>query len=104
MALYTRRSARIVARDAALLTDAGAKLAAGDASELPANTAKVREFRRALDTMDRMRGQLAESLRAQWVLEQRRREDMACLAHDLKNTPDGHHRKRRAAGGGHPDR
>lgn len=84
VALYTRRSARIVARDAALLTDAGAKLAAGDASELPANTAKVREFRRALDTMDRMRGQLAESLRAQWVLEQRRREDMACLAHDLK--------------------
>lgn len=84
IALFTRHYARLVAHDAAMLSAAGAKLAAGDVSASVAGTARLREFRQALDTMDGLRDELAHSLRSQWAMEQQRSEDMAALAHDLK--------------------
>lgn len=44
----------------------------------------IREVDRVLDSMERMREALKESLEKQWSLEQSKKEQMSALAHDLK--------------------
>ena len=80
----TRRTARRLRTAAGQLTEACRLLAGGDlAAPMPGPT-RVRELDEALDTMDRLRGELADSLKAQWTMEQQRTRRMAALAHDLK--------------------
>ncbi|WP_288746117.1 HAMP domain-containing sensor histidine kinase [uncultured Enterococcus sp.] len=45
---------------------------------------EINEFDDALQTMDTMRKTLTESLRSQWLAEQRRQMEIVALAHDLK--------------------
>lgn len=82
--LVTRHYARLLRRDAQLLADAGARIAAGDVSAAAAARPRVREFGDALATMDTLREELARSLKAQWEMEQQRTDQIAALAHDLK--------------------
>mgnify|MGYP001852002017 FL=1 len=80
----TRRTARRLRTTAGQLAEACRLLAGGDlAAPMPGPT-RVREFDEALQTMDRLRGELAQSLKTQWAMEQQRAERMAALTHDLK--------------------
>ena len=80
----TRRTGRRLQTETARLTDACRRLAGGDLSGQPLGHARVREFEQALRTMERLRDGLADSLKAQWAMEQQRSEHIAALAHDLK--------------------
>ena len=80
----TRRTGRRLQAETARLTDACRRLAGGDLSGQPLGHARVREFEQALRTMERLRDGLADSLKAQWAMEQQRSEHIAALAHDLK--------------------
>lgn len=84
VALVTRHYARLLRRDTSLLASAAGRIASGDVSASLPTGARVREFRQALSTMDQLRSRLADSLEAQWAMEQQRREEVAALAHDLK--------------------
>lgn len=52
--------------------------------DFPAERGNVREINDILQAMDDMRAALAQSLEEQWQAEQRKQEQMAALAHDLK--------------------
>lgn len=47
-------------------------------------TARVKELAAALDTIDTLRCELADSLKERWAAEQQKNETLAALAHDLK--------------------
>lgn len=47
-------------------------------------SSKIKEIDTVLDSMDKMRTALKESLETQWKSEQQKREQIAALAHDLK--------------------
>jgi len=82
--VLTRRTARRLRDTTRQLSDACRVLASGDlARPMPAPT-RVREFDQVLQTMDGLRGELAQSLKAQWQMEQQRTRRMAALTHDLK--------------------
>lgn len=82
--LMTRRTARLLKRDTALLTNACRSLVGGDLSAQELGHARIREFEQSLRTMETLRDELAASLKAQWAMEQQRSEHIAALAHDLK--------------------
>lgn len=48
------------------------------------NYCKVREFNEVLVSMDRMKKELAQSLKKQWEIEQERKFHISALAHDIK--------------------
>lgn len=84
----TRRTGRRIAADLALLVHAGERFrgaAQGDLEQAaPPGRATIREFGEVLQTMESMRAGLADSLKAQWRMDQQRAEQVAALAHDLK--------------------
>ena len=80
----TRRSARRLRAETARLTEACRVLAGGDLSAPMPAASRIAEFQDALQTMDTLRGELSQSLKAQWTMEQQRSERIAALAHDLK--------------------
>ncbi|MEF9840272.1 MAG: HAMP domain-containing sensor histidine kinase [Cellulosilyticaceae bacterium] len=47
--------------------------------------AGIREYDQALDAMEHMREALYSALSSQWTAQQKREEEIAALAHDLKN-------------------
>ena len=85
IAWSTRRTGRLLRAEAARLTDACRRLAAGDLAGPMPGRSPVREFDEALRTMESLRDGLAASLKAQWAMEQQRSEQIAALAHDLKS-------------------
>lgn len=80
----TRRTARRLREKTAQLTRACRVLADGDLSVPMPGPTHLRELDEALQTMDRLRKELAASLKAQWTLEEQRSQRLAALAHDLK--------------------
>ena len=82
----TRRTARQLREKTGQLTRACRILAEGDLSVPMPGSTHLRELDEALQTMDRLRKELAASLKAQWLLEEQRSQRLAALAHDLKTT------------------
>lgn len=80
----TRRTARSLRQKTGQLTRACRILADGDLSVPMPGPTHLRELDEALQTMDRLRQELASSLKAQWALEEQRSQRLAALAHDLK--------------------
>lgn len=80
----TRRTARQLREKTGQLTRACRILAEGDLSVPMPGSTHLRELDEALQTMDRLRKELAASLKAQWLLEEQRGQRLAALAHDLK--------------------
>lgn len=80
----TRRTARYLRTQTGQLTQACRILADGDLSVPMPGPTHLRELDEALRTMDRLRKELAASLKTQWVLEEQRSQRLAALAHDLK--------------------
>lgn len=80
----TRRTARQLREKTGQLTRACRILAEGDLSVPMPGSTHLRELDEALQTMDRLRKELAASLKAQWLLEEQRSQRLAALAHDLK--------------------
>ena len=79
-----RRTARQLREKTGQLTRACRILAEGDLSVPMPGSTHLRELDEALQTMDRLRKELAASLKAQWLLEEQRSQRLAALAHDLK--------------------
>lgn len=80
----TRRTACSLRQKTGQLTRACRVLADGDLSVPMPGPTHLRELDEALQTMDRLRQELASSLKAQWTLEEQRSQRLAALAHDLK--------------------
>ena len=85
IALTARHYARILRRDASALMRAAERVARKRLDIPFSEGARVREMAAALETMEALRASLSDSLKAQWALEQRRREELAALTHDLKS-------------------
>lgn len=81
--LITRHYTGLLARETSLLTKAGERIARRKTWEEPQKAA-VREFQEALAALEKLQGELEESLQQQWRMEQERRENIAALSHDLK--------------------
>lgn len=84
LALWTHRTAKVLAGETRKLTKATQAIAARHPEKIEVSGAKVREFAETLQAMQVMGGQLTASLQSQWQLEQQRAEQTAALAHDLK--------------------
>lgn len=82
VAANTRRTAKALSAEAAKLTAASEKIAAGQLP--PPARAAVREFDGALAAMQTLGRTMTDSLQKQWAMEQQRTEQVAALAHDLK--------------------
>ncbi len=83
-AAVTARYARLLRRDAGLLTDAANAVAQRRLDAPPPGRAHVRELAGALDAIEALRSSLRDSLRAQWTAERREREELASLVHDIR--------------------
>ncbi len=83
-ALCTRHFTKILRRDAEAVTDA-CEMVRNHQLERPLQgQARVKELQAALAVIDTLRQELAHSLKEQWTAEERKREALAALAHDLK--------------------
>lgn len=80
----TRLAARQLRRETARLTEACRILADRDLSVPMPRGAALREFAQTLQTMEALRQELSDALKAQWSLEQQRTQRLSALAHDLK--------------------
>lgn len=85
VALTTFHYSRRLGRAADKLARAGATIAAGELEQGDFTATGVRELDGAMDAMRTLKENLSGSLRAQWRMEQQRAEQIAALAHDLKN-------------------
>lgn len=83
VAFAAMRAGRFIGRKLEPLTDAAARVARQDL-EFSVNPDGVREVDAVLSAMDDMRASLKESLEERWSAEQRQRDQVAALAHDLK--------------------
>lgn len=84
IATCTRRYARLLAGDAALLARESTRVAARELEGPPLGRARIREFAEALEAIDTLKESLSRSLKEQWRGQQERADAMAALAHDLK--------------------
>ena len=82
--LTTRRTARRLRRESERLQAAADQIRAGALAGPPFPRGQIRELDAALQAMQTLREQLAESLEAQWTAEAARTEQIAALTHDLK--------------------
>lgn len=82
--LTTRRAGRLLKRETDRLTAACDKIAAHQPQDAEFTGAGIREFDEALGAMQTLSQNLADSLRAQWQMEQQRADRMTQLAHELK--------------------
>lgn len=76
---YTRK----VTRQIAVMEKAAEGIQSGDLSFQVEYTG-IREFNRVLASLDDLKQDLTRSLGAQWEMEQRKKDQMAALAHDIK--------------------
>lgn len=77
------RASRVLQRKMQPLARAAARIEARDL-DFTVEGSNVREVDEVLEAMERMRASLQASLEAQWRAEQRQRDQVAALAHDLK--------------------
>lgn len=77
------RAAHVLTRKMEPLMAAADAVARQDL-DAPVGASNVAQVDDVLAAMDRMRGSLKESLEAQWAAEQRQRDQIAALTHDLK--------------------
>ena len=77
------RASRVLQRKMRPLARAAARIEARDL-DFSVDGSNVREVDEVLEAMERMRASLQASLEAQWRAEQRQRDQVAALAHDLK--------------------
>lgn len=82
--LCTRRYTRLLRQDAQAITAATQAISERKLDKPFTGSARVRELGKALDAMDLLRENLADSLERQWALEQQRQRELAALTHDLK--------------------
>lgn len=83
-ALATRGFARALRRDARALA-AAANAVANRRLDAPLDAnVRVRELSDALEAIESLRASLSEALKAQWAAEQRARDELASLSHDLR--------------------
>lgn len=82
--LNTRRYTRLLRQDAKTITAATQAIAHQRLNDPFTAGARVRELGEALEAMDLLRKNLAESLEHQWAMEQQRQRELAALTHDLK--------------------
>lgn len=81
----THRTAKFLAVETGRLTEASRKVAEKKGLDGVAFTgAKVREYDDALNALQRMGQELTGSLQKQWVMEQKQREQIIQLSHELK--------------------
>ena len=82
--VQTRLFTRMLRRDAAAINLACDAVRRRCLDEpLPRNV-RVKELQTALNTIDTLRSELAQSLKEQWAAEQQKNEALAALTHDLK--------------------
>lgn len=82
--LFVRRMGRKLGTKLSLVESASEQIARQDLDTLIPSSAGIREFNRALESMDDMRGNLKDALIRQWKSEQQRKQEIAALAHDMK--------------------
>ena len=81
----THRTAKFLAVETGRLTEASRKVAEKKGLDGVAFTgAKVREYDEALNALQQMGQELTGSLQKQWVMEQKQREQIIQLSHELK--------------------
>ena len=81
----THRTAKFLAVETGRLTEASRKVAEKKGLDGVAFTgAKVREYDDALNALQRMGQELTGSLQKQWIMEQKQREQIIQLSHELK--------------------
>ena len=80
----TRHYARVLRRDTDALMAAVSAIADKRLDIETEHSARVRELSAALNALDDLRASLSRSLQAQWAMQQRRDEEIAALAHDIR--------------------
>lgn len=81
----THRTAKFLAVETGRLTEASRKVAEKKGLDGVTFTgARVREYDEALNALQRMGQELTGSLQKQWVMEQKQREQIIQLSHELK--------------------
>lgn len=81
--LLVRHYARYLRKQLFVLTDVAQKVKEQDL-EFVRGESGVCEIEEVLDSMDEMRVALKDALEQQWLLEERRKEQAAAVAHDIK--------------------
>jgi len=82
--LFVRRMSRNLGNKLALVENASEQIAHQNLDTPIATSAGIKEFNRALQSMDDMRNTLKDALIRQWESEQQRKQEIAALAHDIK--------------------
>ena len=83
IALVARRASRVLTRALEPLVDVADHVGAQQL-DFVVGTSSVRQVSDVLDAMEQMRASLKTSLEARWEAEERARQQVASLAHDLK--------------------
>ena len=79
----SRRFSGVLQKRLRLLNEATAQIAASDL-EFETERSDIREIDEVMVSLDKMKQALRGSLQEQWLLESRKREEMAAIAHDIK--------------------
>lgn len=79
----SRRFSGVLQKRLRLLNEATAQIAASDL-EFETERSDIREIDEVMVSLDKMKQALRSSLQEQWLLESRKREEMAAIAHDIK--------------------
>lgn len=79
----SRRFSGVLQKRLRLLNEATAQIAASDL-EFETGRSDIREIDEVMVSLDKMKQALRSSLQEQWLLESRKREEMAAIAHDIK--------------------
>lgn len=82
--ICTGHYTRILRKDTQAVTAACEMVRQQRLEEPLTETVQVKELAAALDTIDTLRCELADSLKERWAAEQQKNETLAALAHDLK--------------------
>lgn len=82
--LLARAITRRLSKRLALVEAASGQIASQDLESPIVASSGIKEFDRSLQSMEDMREALKESLTQQWESEQKRKEEIAALAHDIK--------------------
>lgn len=83
-AVFIRRISRQFYREIGLIEDATKTITARNIETEIVPSSTILEFKNALNAMEEMRVALNDSLKEQWALQQRRKNEIAALAHDLR--------------------
>lgn len=82
--VYIRKISRRFYREISFIENATKTIASRNLEAEIVPNSNILEFRNALTAMEEMRAALNDSLKEQWALQQRRKNEIAALAHDLR--------------------